>query len=233
MPVLTTEIIPGIFRISIAPTPHFEFNHFLCIGERTCLIHCGKRSVFDSIHAEVSRLLNGRGLDTIVFSHYEADECGSINAWLAAYPECTTVCNKTASISLNDEICRPAEVIQDRELIDLGGFDLQMIETPHFPHNWDAHLWFERCHGILFSSDFCIQGCVCPAKTDQDISQIIIDYYEAGKFMPYGSTTNAALEIISELPIQIIAPMHGSTIYGSAVSAVLKTVRRDLFLKSA
>jgi len=233
MTAIITEITPGIHRICIAPNEHFEFNHFLCIAERTCLIHTGKQSYFDELLIAVADLLAGRNLDTIVFSHFEADECGSINKWLEAYPACTTVCNKLANISLGDMISRAAEVIDDDELIDLGGLDLRMIETPHFPHNWDAHLWFEENHGILFSSDFCITGGNCPPITNQDISADIIAYYEAGNFMPYGPTTNRALQKLYTYPIKTIAPMHGSTITGPAAQQTLKAVRHDLYKKSS
>jgi len=227
MYIHSTEIVPNIHRICLAPSDKFEFNHFLCTDKTTCLIHAGKKSLFPALYAEVKSILGQRKLDKIIFSHVEADETGAMNQWLTAEPSCMAFCNRTANISLDDMILRPATILKHGESLNLGGFDLHMIETPHFPHNWDAHLWFESTHGILFSSDFCAQGGICPAITDQDIHADIIKYYSNNGFMAYGTWTNAALAKLAALDIKLIAPMHGSSLRAAAQD-VLQAVSQDL-----
>lgn len=223
------QIVDGVFRLTLAPKPHFEFSQFLIIDEKTCLVHAGKESLFEPLKEMVQIKLGNKKLDYIVFSHVEADESGAVNKWLQLYPEAQVVCNKVANINLEDFIIRPAQILKDGEAISLGKKSLQLINTPHFPHNWDAHMWFETSQKILFSSDFCCQGGNCEPVVETNVSDSIIDFYTKGGFIPYGKTTNETVARLKQLPIDIIAPMHGSVIMGPQVNkAVLDRVQADL-----
>lgn len=226
------EIVNDIFRLTLAPSPHFEFSQFLIVDQKTCLIHAGKAVLFENLKKMVQNKLNGRKLDYIVFSHVEADESGAVNEWLEVYPEAVVVCNKVANINLQDFLIRPAKVINDGDHISLGSRSLQLVNTPHFPHNWDAHMWFEPNNKVLFSSDFCCQGGNCIPTTEDDISSKIIDFYVNGGFIPYGKTTNEAVEKLMNLPIEILAPMHGSVIVGDVCHEILSKVSKDLISRS-
>jgi flavorubredoxin len=226
------QIANGIFRLTLAPKPHFEFSQFLILDEKSCLVHAGKEVLFESLKEMVQKKLDGKKLDYIVFSHVEADESGAVNKWLEVYPEAKVVCNKVANINLEDFLIRPAQVLKDGETLALGANSLQLINTPHVPHNWDAHMWFETTNSILFSSDFCCQGGNCNPVVENDISPSIIDFYVKGGFMPYGKTTNDTVKRLADLPIQAIAPMHGSVIVGNICKTILKTVADDLRQRS-
>jgi flavorubredoxin len=226
------EISSGIYRLTLAPKPHFEFSQFLILDQQTCLVHAGKEALFEPLKEMVQKKLDGKKLNYIVFSHVEADESGAVNKWLEIYPDATVVCNKVANINLEDFLIRPAQILNDGDQLQLGKNSLQLINTPHFPHNWDAHMWFETTNKILFSSDFCCQGGNCEPIVEKDISLSIIDFYVKGGFMPYGKTTNDTVKRLSELPIQTIAPMHGSVVRGAACGAILKTVANDLLQRS-
>lgn len=228
----TTQISPNIFKITLAPNPHFEFSSFLLTDDKPCLIHAGKSSLFPELKNIVLELLKEKELNYIVFSHVEADESGACNEWLELFPQAQVVCNKIAHISLDNSLVRPALVIKDKETIKLGDMTLEMIETPHFPHNWDAHMWYEQRTQSLFSSDFCCQGGICEPTTEADISEKIINFYTKGNFTPYGKTTNQTVEKIMSYNIKNIVPMHGSTITGSIVPTVLKNIKEDLITKS-
>ena len=131
----TIEISKGVFRLTVAPNTHFEFNQFLIIDEKVCLVHTGKLSLFDPLKLLAENCLKGKDIDYIVFSHFESDECGSVNKWLELFPKATVVCNRVANISLGDFLIRPALVFKDGDSLKLGKMDLELIETPHFPHN--------------------------------------------------------------------------------------------------
>lgn len=227
-----TEISQDIFRLSVAPNAHFEFNQFLIRDEKTCLIHTGKLSLFAPLKDMVQEHLQGKNLDYIVFSHFEADECGSVNEWLKLYPAAKVVCNKVANINLGDFLVREAQVLKDGESIRLGHYELELIETPHFPHNWDAHMWLEKSQKILFSSDFCCHGGISTPMTSQDISPEIISFYEKGRFIPYGKSTNENLEKLAQYDFKIIAPMHGATLMPDVARSVFKRVSSDLQSRS-
>ncbi len=225
------EILKDIYRLTVAPKTHFEFNQFLILDQKTCLMHAGKEKLFPELKQLMQEKLNGRPLDYIAFSHVEADESGALNLWLQEYPDAQVVCNKVANINLEDFLIRPAQILKDGESVTLGKRSLQLIETPHFPHNWDAHMWYVPQDELLFSSDFCCQGGICEPVVETDISSEIVDFYVKGKFIPYGKTTNKAMKKIEKLSLRAIVPMHGSTIVGSVCNAIFKNVQADLLMR--
>src|SRR3954467_2982290 len=82
------EIADGIYRLStfvpdIAPPAGFTFNQFLILGDEPLLFHTGLRKMFPLIRAAVSNLIPPEHLRWIAFGHFEADECGAMNEWLA------------------------------------------------------------------------------------------------------------------------------------------------------
>jgi len=88
METKVTEISGGIYRLStfvpqIAPPAGFTFNQFLVLGDDPLLFHTGLRQMFPLIHSAISRLIPPERLRWITFGHYEADECGAMNEWLA------------------------------------------------------------------------------------------------------------------------------------------------------
>ena len=88
MDVRTDEIGDRIYRMSTflpqaADGAGFTFNQFLIDGEEPLLFHCGHRKMFPAISAAVSKIIPIDRLRWIAFGHFEADECGSMNEWLA------------------------------------------------------------------------------------------------------------------------------------------------------
>jgi flavorubredoxin len=133
------EIADGIYRLStfvpaIAPPAGFTFNQFVILGDEPLLFHTGLRRMFPLVSAAVSRIMPVERLRWITFGHYEADECGSMNEWLAAAPQAQVAHGMTGCmVSLEDMADRAPRVLADGEVIDLGGKRIRYIDTPHVP----------------------------------------------------------------------------------------------------
>jgi len=79
------EIAPDLFRISIyAPQIDLQFNHFLVRDEDPLLFHTGMRRMFPEVREAVARVLDPSTIRWISWSHFEVDECGALNDWLAS-----------------------------------------------------------------------------------------------------------------------------------------------------
>ena len=76
----------SIFVPEIAPPTGLTFNHFLITADEPLLFHCGKRKMFPLVSAAVARIMPLERLRWLAFGHFEADECGPMNQWLAAAP---------------------------------------------------------------------------------------------------------------------------------------------------
>src|SRR5258705_1900876 len=153
------EIGAGIYRLSIfvpdaAPPAGFTYNHFLFTGDEPLLFHCGKRKMFPLVSAAVARVMPVERLRWLGFGHFEADECGSMNEWLAAAPAAQLTHGMVGCrVSVSDMADREPRVLSDGEVIDIGGKRFRYIDTPHVPHGWDAGVMFEETTGTLLCGD--------------------------------------------------------------------------------
>src|SRR5215510_4885253 len=176
--VMTTsvrEIADGIYRLStfvpeIAPPAGFTFNQFLVLGDEPLLFHTGPRRMFPLVREAVARLMPPEKLRWIAFGHYEADECGSMNDWLAIAPRAEVAHGATGvMVSLNDMADRSPRILQDGETIDLGTKRIRYLDTPHIPHGWEAGLMYEESTGTLLCGHLFTQVGDDKTLTDRDI----------------------------------------------------------------
>ena len=213
------EIADNIFRIGLwtgqAP---ITFNQFVIRDDCPALIHTGHAALFDTVRSQVARLVDPRTLRYISFSHFEADECGALNHWLDLAPDAEVLCGPVAArTSIGDFAVRAPRAVADEDTFDLGTHRLQMLETPHFPHNWDAVLWMDRHSGVLFGSDLGTHGGQREALTDQDRSEEIIAFQRRSGYLAPGPHVTSALTRLRALPVTCLAAMHGSAIQGPAI----------------
>lgn len=220
------EIADRIYRLStfipaVAPPAGLTFNQFLIDADEPLLFHCGQRSLFASVSAAVAKVLDLRRLRWITFSHVEADECGSLNEWLAAAPRATAAHGRIGcSIWLNEMADRKPRVLADGEVLDLGGKRVRRIDTPHVPHNWDAGLIVEETTGTLFSSDLFTHGGNGPPLTEGDIVGPSLALEGKLEFSSMSPKSVGTLRRLAALAPRRIAVMHGSSYSGDTGAAL-------------
>jgi len=136
MQIKVDEIEADIFRIAIFPQDGFiSFNQFLIRDDEPALVHTGHKQTFDVIRNEVAKLIDPATIKYFCSSHYEPDECGSLNKWLQVSPNAVACVNKICESSLKDFAIKPSMVLRDGDKLNLGNHELLFLETPHFPHN--------------------------------------------------------------------------------------------------
>jgi flavorubredoxin len=216
------EIADNIFRIAVwTDKAQISFNQFVIRDTCPTLVHTGHASLFETVRQEVERVLDPRTLRYISFSHFEADECGALNHWLALAPQAETLCGKIAArTSIGDFAIRPPRLVADNDTIELGTHRLHMLETPHFPHNWDAVMLFETHTGILFGSDLGTHGGQREPLTDDDRSEEIVALQQRLHYIPAGPHVPTTLARLRQLPIRCLATMHGSALRGPGIGTL-------------
>jgi flavorubredoxin len=233
-----TEIAPDVYRFSLfVPEGNLQFNQFLVVDDEPLLFHTGMRGIFPQVRETVAKVIDPARLRHIGFSHYEADECGALNDWLAIAPHAEAVCSFVgAMVSVNDFAIRPARGLADGETFGTGKYKFRFIQTPHLPHCWEAGLLFEETNRTLFSSDLFHQNGDVEALTDrsviESVRETIADYNASplAGYMPYTRQTENNLNKLIALEPQTIAAMHGSTFTGNGAQALrdLGVVMREL-----
>ena len=219
------EIADGIHRISTPVPPEmipggFTFNQYLVVDDAPLLYHTGPRKMFPLVQEAVASVIPVNSLRYLGLSHFEADECGALNDFLAAAPDAEPLCSNIAKmVSLDDYADRPARGMADGEELSLGSHVVRWIDTPHFPHGWECGHLFETTTATLFCGDLFTQGGnEHPPLTTDDI----LDSSEQMRSMlDYFSQTRLVDELAEKLAAtspRILACMHGSAWQGDGAS---------------
>lgn len=222
-----SEIADGIYRLStfvpdIAPPAGFTFNQFLVLGDEPLMFHTGLRKMFPLNRDALARIIPPEKLRWIAFGHYEADECGAMNEWLAAASNAQGAHGQTGCmVSLNDMADRAPRVLADGETIDLGrGKRVRYIDTPHIPHGWDAGVMFEESTGTLLCGDLFTQLGDGPALTEGDVVGPAIVAEDLFKYSSLNPGMGATIRGLTALAPRTLALMHGPSFVGDGAAAL-------------
>ena len=219
------EIAAGIFRINTPVSMDggpggFSFNQYLIVDDQPLLFHTGLRNLFPLVREAVATLMPLERLRYVSFSHVEADECGSLNQWLAAAPNAVPLCSSLAAlVSINDLADRPARAMQDAETLNLGDHTVRWFDTPHLPHGWESGLLMEEKTRTLFCGDLFTQGGTQnPPLTEADILGPSEAFRRPMDYFSHAPDTGARIEKLAQARPTTLACMHGSAWKGDGAA---------------
>lgn len=222
-----SEIADGIYRLStfvpdIAPPTGFTFNQFLVLGDEPLMFHTGLRKMFALNRDALAKIIPPEKLRWIAYGHFEADECGAMNEWLAVAPQAQAAHGNTGCyVSLNDFADRTPRVLNDGEVIDLGGGKrVRFIDTPHTPHGWDAGVLFEESTRTLMCGDLFTQLGDGPALTDKDVVGPAIAGEDLFKYSSLNPGMGATIRGLAKFAPRTLAIMHGPSFSGDGAAAL-------------
>lgn len=225
------EIAPRIYRIntpvSLPGGAGFNFNQFLVDDDEPLVFHTGPRQLYPLVTEAIGKLMPLARLRHIAFSHYEADECGSLNDFLAAAPAATAVCSRVAAmVSVDDVALRPAHALADGEVLRTGRHAFKWLDTPHVPHGWESGLMMELETRTLFCGDLFTQGGPgAAALTEGDILGPSEDFRHQMDYYAHAPRTGATLERLAGEAPRVLACMHGSAWCGDGAGLLRELAR--------
>jgi flavorubredoxin len=214
------EVADGIYRINtpiqMAGGGGFSFNQYLIVDDAPVLFHTGPRKMFPLVHAAVASVLPVERLRYIAFSHVEADECGSLNEWLAIAPHSLPLCGTVAAlVSINDLADRAPRALADGEVLSLGAHSVRWFDTPHLPHAWECGLLMEESTRTLLCGDLLTQGgAALPPITESDILGPSEAFRQGMDYYSHTKNARALLEKLAATAPTTLACMHGSAWHG-------------------
>jgi flavorubredoxin len=210
------EIADGIFRINTpAPLPggvSFSFNQYLIVDDAPMLFHTGMRRMFPLVSEAIRAVMPIERLRYVGLSHFEADECGALNAFLAAAPHAVPVSSQVAAlVSLSDFADRAPRGLADGEELPLGRHTMRWFDTPHMPHAWECGLMLDTATRTFFSGDLFTQGGGGEVPlTESDILGPSEAFRAPMDYFAHAPQTRPILERLAREAPTTLAVMHGS-----------------------
>jgi flavorubredoxin len=218
------EIADRIYRIStpfaIPGGGGFSFNQYLIDDDEPLLFHTGLRGLFPVVGEAIERIMPVDRLRYIGFSHFESDECGALNQFLAAAPRAEPLCGQIAAlVSVNDYADRPPRALGDGEMISLGQHSVRWLHTPHLPHAWECGFLMETETATLLCGDLFTQsGSHPPPLTEHDILEPSEAFRREMDYFSHTRNARAMLERLAAMQPTTLACMHGSAWHGDGAA---------------
>jgi len=234
------EIAAGIFRINTpAPLPDgsaFSFNQYLIVDEAPMLFHTGQRKLFPLVSEAIRAVMPVERLRYLGVSHFEADECGALNEFLAASPRALPVCGQVAAmVAIGDFANRAPRVLADAEELALGRHTIKWFDTPHVPHAWECGLMLDTTTRTFFCGDLFTQGGGGEiALIETDILGPSEAFRKPMDYFAHAPSTSSVLERVAREAPTTMACMHGSAWHGDGArllrdlgAALTGSIRRE------
>lgn len=228
------EVADGIYRINTpvqSPGGAFSFNQYLIVDDKPMIFHTGPRRMFPLVSEAIAAILPPERLRYVALSHFEADECGSLNDLLAIAPESVPACSRVAAmVSVNDVADRPPLALGDGQRLDLGRHVLRWLDTPHLPHAWECGLMIDDAtHTLLCGDLFTQPGDGKEALVETDILGPSEAFRGAMDYYAHAPNTSAMLERLANEAPTTLACMHGSAWRGDGAT-LLRALARSIAL---
>ena len=190
------------------------YNAYLIIDEKIILIDTVKHHFYDEMLTRVKSVTDPSKIDYIVSNHVEMDHSGSL-------PRITQLCPKAVIItSPNGEkglkkhydLNLNLKTVNTGDSINIGKRDIQFVLTQmvHWPDSMASYIPQDK---LLLPNDAFGQHIASEERFDDELNTDTV-MHEAAKYyanivLPYGNQVKKALDSISNLDINMIAPSHG------------------------
>ena len=206
-------------------------------GDQSILIDPGSYMTIEATLEKIKKILPISDIKYFICHHQGPDVCSAMRILdkLVDRDDAIILTHwRVKELLRHLDIKIPFQLIEEQDWkLDLGdGRVLDFIFTPyaHFP---GAFCTFERDTGILFSSDLMggfTDGFSLLVK-DESHFEAIRSFHE--HYIPSREVLNYALARFEELPIELIAPQHGSMIPKNLIAPLiskLKTLDCGLYI---
>lgn len=209
----TTDLFEGLWPIS---QEGVSYNSYLVKDERSAIIDLTKEFKSDQLLDQIGRILPVEKLHYLVVNHMEPDHTGALRTLVRLNPDITILCTPKARPMIENYYRFEGEIheVADGEEISLGSKTLKFFHTPfiHWPETMMSYLVEDK---VLFSCDgFGGYGALTGAIFDDQIQDI--EFYKRESLRYYTNIVAKftkpvlnAIDKLSEVPIEVIAPSHG------------------------
>jgi flavorubredoxin len=209
----TSDLFEGIWPISKTGV---SYNSYIVVDEKVALIDLVKGIKTDDFLSQIEEIVDPKSVNYVIINHMEPDHTGMIKTMQKIAPNAVFVGSEKTKQMLEDfyQLTPNFIVVKTGDTINLGNHVLEFFDIPwvHWP---ETIATYEQSSKILFSCDaFGGFGALGGSIFDDEYEDL--DFYKEEALRYYANIiakfsrfTLKAIEILSALDIQIIAPSHG------------------------
>ena len=185
------------------------YNSYVLMGEKIAVMDGVDGNFVDEWLGNLEAALDGRTPDYLIVQHMEPDHSGSIQAFVAKYPEATIVASVGAFNMMLNYFGTKFEghnlVVKEGSTLSLGTKELSFIAAPnvHWP---EVIFTYDATDKVLFTADAFGKFGALDVDEDWDCEARRYYFGIVGKF---GKNVQAVLKKVAKLDVQAICPLHG------------------------
>jgi len=190
------------------------YNAYLIIDKKITLVDTVKHYMFSEMLERIKSVIDPSKIDYIISNHTEMDHSGSILEVADIAKNAIIVCSPNGEKGLKKHFKKDMKfkVVNTGDSINIGTRNLNFVLTQmvHWPDSMATYIPEEK---LLLPNDAFGQHIASCERFDDEYEwgrvRIEAAKYYANIVLPFGAQVNKALEAVSGLDINMIAPSHG------------------------
>lgn len=197
------------------PPDGTTYNAYLIKDEKTVLCDTVSTAFAGPMFSRLGKVTPPEKVDYLICHHLEPDHSGALLQVMERCKPEKVFCSQLGLKSMQgyyDTTGWPVQTLKNGEILNIGKRSLQFFETRmlHWPDSIVSYSAYDK---ILFSNDAFGQNIASTARfsdeiPDADLLRVIREYYY-NIVLPFSPQVLAALNALSGLDIEVIAPDHG------------------------
>jgi len=206
------------------------YNAYLIKDEKITLVDTVKHYLFDEMIRRIQGIINPSKIDYIISNHVEMDHSGSIPKLLNICPNAKVITSTRGEKGLLRHYKKDLnlKVVKSSDELNIGKRTLKFVHIPmvHWPDSMVTYIPSDK---LLLPNDAFGQHIASSERFDDELNWGILKEeaakYYANIVMPYGGQVTNALQTLSTLDIDMIAPSHG-IIWRSHITDIIKEYKK-------
>ena len=191
------------------------YNAYLIVDEKIVLVDTVKHYLFDEMLQRIKKIIDPSKIDYIVSNHVEMDHSGAIPMILDIARNATVITSPNGEKGLKKHFkCDNwnMKVVNTGDSINIGKRNLHFVlmQMVHWPDSMATYIPEEK---LLLPNDAFGQHIATSERFDDEVDLGILKEeaakYYANIVLPHSKQVNSALEAVSSLEVDMIAPSHG------------------------
>ena len=190
------------------------YNAYLIIDKKITLVDTVKHYMFEEMLERIKRVIDPSKIDYIISNHTEMDHSGGLPGMMDIAKNAVIICSPNGEKGLRKHFKKDwkFKVVNTGDSINIGKRNLNFVlmQMVHWPDSMAAYIPEDK---LLLSNDAFGQHIASTERFEDefgwDWAKVEAAKYYANIVLPFGIQVNKALEVISGLDIDMIAPSHG------------------------